>query len=225
MPETGGLFIIDGESAGSTPWEFDSLSEEGSNTVALAAAAKNNGDYGYKITFDGTNDYAYGIKTFVEQTELYVRLYVYFPAGLDLGGAYANHFILRLFDGGTYIAGLGVRSTLSTPSTPNQWYFDYRFAAGYAAGLTTNTWHYIEIRFLQHGSAGGAEGWINGDAIFSDVNQAEAAAVDTIHVGAPGGGSIPGAADYLYIDDIKADTSYIGAYSVGGIVVLRRRRM
>ncbi len=65
MPETGGLFIIDGESAGSTPWEFDSLSEEGSNTVALAAAAKNNGDYGYKITFDGTSDYAYVFKTFV----------------------------------------------------------------------------------------------------------------------------------------------------------------
>ena len=37
--ETGGLFVIDGEDAGTTPWEFDSIVEPGTSTFALPDSA------------------------------------------------------------------------------------------------------------------------------------------------------------------------------------------
>ena len=76
MPELDdGVFLIDGESAGSTPWEWDSLTEEGTMTLALDPNADSGNDgsgtNGYTMTGDGTNNIACGVYSFADQADFY----------------------------------------------------------------------------------------------------------------------------------------------------------
>ncbi len=228
MPETGGLFIIDGESAGSTPWEFSSIVEDGTNTFSLQAAAKNHGDNGYRALMDGSNQLAYGRLNIVGQGEIYCRAYLYLSNNFDLG---ANYDVLGIFSlriGGTTSISFGLRSEGATVAS--QW----RITGTGVTGLNTNTnfsfltWHYVELYFLQETGGGGngvAKVWIDGDLVLDQSGISIGSGdISRIYVGSAGGAT-PNNGDFIYFDDIKADTSPVGAYpAAGGIVILRRRR-
>ena len=196
MPESGGLFIIDGEDAGSTPWEFDSLSEEGGNTIALDAAAKNNGDNGYKITFDGSGDFAYGIKGHVAQTELYVRLYIYIPSSLQFNSSFDVQSVLEMRDS-VSVCKMGFRS--GATQDPAQWSMSWRFTDTFSStNFSMDTWHYIELRFLKDnvGTSGGAQMWVDGDLIATDLDQAADYDPDEMRIGAHFGSTNPDAGSF-----------------------------
>lgn len=223
------IFNINGENAGSTPWEFDSLSEEGSNTIALNAAAKCHGDYGYRITFDGTNDVAYGVIGFSEQGDMYVRKYIKIPSTFDCGGAFSEIRTLGLYDGGTWVCGMGFKTEGAGPST---WLMRYRFTSlTDNTNFTMDTWHYIDFYFNNDAAAGGCTMWVDGDQILTDMDQDSSAYLpDSAQIGSIYCGNPPSADDYFDIDTILADTSGpIGPYGGGGSIVpllseQRRRR-
>lgn len=215
MAESGGLFILDGEDAGSAPWEFTVIYKDATNVFALDAAAKNNGSYGYSATFDGTDDICNGTLTFTERTEIYVRAYVYIHSNFSFS-APAECISLRLGDGSVTLCEVRIRRTTAGAGNPEAWRIIGQdlTTTGTGTNFSIGAWHYIEIHWLAGtGADGGAQVWIDGDSVFSEFdNNLTAYAVDRIQVGNTASGANPVADSVLYFDDIKGDTSYIGAY-------------
>ncbi len=232
-----GLFLIDGEDAGSTPWEFDSVIVGGSNTFALDVAAKNNGTYGYKASFVGSppDRNSRGIKTLSDPSTIYVRAYVFLSAGFAMGAAYENLQLLALVDGMTDIIVLGVYEH-DGGELARWWKISEVGGVGEENDTTNfslNAWHYLEIKFVAGtGSDGIVECRVDGTVLFGGADtglSSSALAPDTLQVGAQADrGQEPVNGSFIYFDDIKAATDdWVGAYSDagGGIIVLRRRRM
>lgn len=212
MAETGGLFILDGEDAGTTPWEFSSLVVGGTATFALDADAKNNGTYGYTAHGDGTNA-CYGKKSFAEQAEIYVRFYVYIPSTSSFA-TWDYPILAELIDGtDTTVWAFGVHTT----SGPAEWFAKYDEASAQTSNtnFSVDAWHRVEIRFLSASSNGGIQVWIDGDAVaaLSDFdNNSSALVPDNLWIGSVTAGKL-GSGGEVFYDDIKADTSAIGEYS------------
>jgi len=210
--ETGGLFILDGEDAGSTPWEWTSINNSGSATFALDGAAKNNGSYGYTFTPDSTNT-AYGRKTFTAIDEIYVRFYIFIPTGFNVGTGAGEYVDVAMFNA---VLSDEIRFGIYTTSggVPNSWRFWVNYTPQYSTtNFSLNSWHRIEIRYYKYASTGGGELWIDGTSVLSDYDQTISAQASSFYLGCELATSAPGAGDVLYFDDIKADTSPVGAYS------------
>lgn len=237
MAESGGLLIIDGEDAGSTPWEFDSLTEAGSNTFALDGDAANNGSYGYKATLDGSNADAHGVVAFGSaQSDIYVRTYVYISSGLSVGdGGYNYLSFLYISDSaggeGNTCAFFAVRNYGGNEVA--HWYVGGNGASDVstATNFSVGAWHYVELHYVEDASVGGIEAWVDGTQIVDDIDQdSSGRSASRIYAGAGpvGAGVIDDAADFIYIDDLKADTSYVGAYSASSAnavpILLNQRR-
>lgn len=221
MAESGGLFILDGEDAGSTPWEFDSVTNEGSNVFSLQAGAKNNGTYGYSIVFDGINNDCYALKAFASaKNEVYVRAYVYIDSTLVIP-AWGVLGLFSIRDGTTILCKAWVRNNTGSAAVPNTWRVGGQDLTTVlsATNYSTDTWHYIELHWKKgSGADGGAQVWVDGDSILNEFdNNLTAYAADDIMIGTQFDALPAANGDFLYFDDIKADTSYIGAYSDSGL--------
>ncbi len=230
MAETGGLFIADAEENNLD--EFDSTFVQGTNTIAAAAAAKNQGSYGFLLSYSGSDNQIYGEKAFTEEAEVYARIYFRFDANFNLA-AWQIYTILTIYDGtivgGTLIAEVAAMNLTGSTAVPG--YVDINGASitetWSAFTWEVNTFYLVELRYKSNNGAGGAEAWINEVKKVTKMDENTSAnganrivMGSVIHVG-------PNAACEVWMDDLKLDTSYIGAYSDagGGIVVLRRRRM
>ncbi|KKK81416.1 hypothetical protein LCGC14_2813650, partial [marine sediment metagenome] len=206
MAETGGLFVIDAETGDIS--QFTSVTQEGSNTFTADVAAKNNGTYGFKLLYDGTNEGNFGLKSVAPQSDIYLRFYIYIVADSRANGEF-NGFI-HFKDSG-------------------EWALDFRFyrvtgGVGYrlwvnngGAGIINRsgnlvisdaTWTRFEIRYLQDAVNGGCQVWINGVSDASSfITNTSAYDVTEIGIGTLYG-QAPDLNDTIYLDDIKADTSY-----------------
>ncbi len=218
MAETGGIFIIDGEDAGTTPWEFDSINEDLSSTFALAGAAANNGSNGYEATFDGVDITCHGVFGFAQQSEIFIRFYLFVPTGFTIGSTSGRYTtIFDLGDGGFVGATIRIRTT--TGGVVNQIGGSYRTEAFTfeSTFFSVNAWHYIEVRFLNDAFNGGMEWWVDGNLISQDLDQDTSSRfMDGFRIGGISSNDQPGANDSFYIDDIKADTSQVGAFPPAG---------
>jgi len=205
------IFEITGEGAGESPWEFDSIQNEGSCVFALDNAVKHGGSNSYSVTYDGTNDEAYGVKAFAEQGELFIRTYIYIPSDFDFAGQTQYNRVLYLKDGGTDIVYWGFKSGAGT-SDPDRWVLSYRFNNQESTqNFSLGEWHYVELRYYPDGSAGGATLSVDGDVVLSDLDQAASYAPDTVWVGSAFAQGPPGNGEVFYVDDIKAaDAGPIG---------------
>jgi hypothetical protein len=216
MAETGGLWIIDGEDAGSTPWEWSTITNGGSATFALDASAKQYGDYGYLFTSNGLDD-AYGRYNFTARDEIYVRFYLFIPTGFNIGTGAGEQMYIAMFNA---VLGDEVRFGINTKAggVPFSYILWVNYVSNYSADdtVTLNAWNCIEIRYLKHATAGGAELWINGSKLISDLDQAIAAQASQFYLGCQYQTSAIGAGDNLSFDDVKADTAYVGAYAAAG---------
>jgi len=211
------LFLINGEDAGTTPWEFDSITNEGSNVFTLDSDATHRGTNGYSVTFDGTNNDCYAVKAFdVSQDEVYVRGYVYIDSGFTLP-EYQTTQLLTIRDGSTLLADIRIRRGASGSGVPTQWQI-----RGQDITSTTSTtnfslgaWHCIEAHWKAGtGADGGVELWVDGNSAFSEMdNNLTVYSADDITIGTYWE-AVPANGDYLYFDDIKASTEPIGAYNV-----------
>lgn len=220
MAESTGIFLIDGESAGSTPWEFDSISESGSNTFALSSAAANNGSYGYKLTWDGTNEGCYATKdqAFSTPNDFYLRFYIYIPSGqtIDSSGYLG---LMNLVDFTTYAVYSYIKA--DGTGTPERWRFVLQGITSYESNtnFTMDAWHYVEVHYVQSSTVGGIQVWVDGDSIIDDLTNDTSGAgweIDSVQFGDNAGrsiGTFDTNGDYIYLDDIKADSSAIGAYT------------
>lgn len=213
MAETGGLWILDGEDAGSTPWEWTAITNAGSATFALDAAAKQNGDYGYTFDTNGT-DLANGRKAITPIDEIYVRFYIFIPTGFTIGTGPGNYMNVAWFNAGDEVK-FGFAG--AEGGVPTKWVARVGYDQTYpTTNFSLNEWHCIEIRYLKHASAGGAEFWVDGDSAASDLDQAQNVQATNFYLGASYISDVIGAGDNIYFDDIKADTSPVGAYSAAG---------
>jgi hypothetical protein len=220
MPETSNIAVIDGEDAGTTPWEFDALVEEGSNTLALDASAKNNGVSGYKGTLNNNNDRCYGVKS-LSGADVFLRSYVYFPSS---DYPYSQSETPRI---GKWFS---IRS--STQELAAIWLSfgsggitKYRFSYYYteatseelSGALSLGAWHYIELHYKVHALDGIAELLIDGEEIISipELNTGGniiASAWLGQYYGYYPGDITNG--EYFYLDDIVANTTGpIGPYA------------
>jgi hypothetical protein len=216
MAEATGVFLIDGEDAGSTPWEFAYLTQEGTNTIALAAAALNNGSYGYRVAFDGTNEGCYGTYSYTNQTDLYFRFYVRINTGFNTpsDGLVA---LCSWYAGGSVAARVGILSDGGT--TPNTWRLinDWAGSASQTSGFAIGSWVRIEVRLVVHASTGGWQVWVNGTFLEDHLTFNTAGyATNSIRIGNDLAFAVPGSGDSIDFDDLKCDTAYIGAYAAAG---------
>jgi hypothetical protein len=198
---------IDGEDAGSTPWEFTALLEEAGNTFALDADAKSHGSYGYKASLGGINDQAMGYITFANQSELYVRAYFKVSAGFSFGTAWHQTRIISLYDD-EWVGLVNFRIQADAGLVAYRWQITgENLATGTdETTFSLNEWHCLELYWVKHASIGGAKVWVDGVEIYSDLdNNTSARDCDRLYAGS--GGDLPDAGGYVYFDDIKIDST------------------
>ncbi len=231
MAETGGLVVIDLEENDLA--EFTDTTAEAGNTIAASTDYILHGSYSLKITFGGSNNGAWGYYTFgAGQTTVYCRIYFHIDTLSMAENDYIDLFSLKDgADSGSLIMGVRIYDK----GVPGEYglYVEARENGGGQIRVNkTNdsiflddTDYYIEV-YWKAGAGDGEDGfWINGVEEYTASGKTnDNFNIDTIVVG-DREGSVP-TGGTIYIDDIKADTSPVGAYPVaGGIVVLRRRRM
>lgn len=219
MAETADIFVIDGEDAGTTPWEWDSLVEEAGNTVTLSAANPAHGSYSYEIAFGGSNDRVYATVSFTELTEIYFRFYFEFNQfSADTGeirllylsdiGVNACGFLYLQGTG----AGNGIGYTLLHRDNTG-----LRTAVDHSADeiFFPNTRYWIDIHWVQGSSNdGGIEMLLNGVAQGGETNRTnDDFTPDALWVGNIYAPWNPANGTKYYIDDfLAATTGWIGAY-------------
>ena len=215
MAETANIFVIDGEAAGTTPWEWTSLTEEGSNTFALDPNAKNNGVNGYKATLDGTNDLCYGEKSIAgTPSTIYIRGYFYFPSSnypYSQAGT-ARYFNLCAIRSATQDLALLRITAGSSGITKTIFYYrtDTTLNQALSGSISTGAWHYIELYYKIHASSGEASLWIDGSLETAKTGLNTSSNTITNYRAGILYGQTPTDMDpneYFYIDDVLANTT------------------
>lgn len=213
MAESGGLFIIDAETNDLSQFNED-IVQEGSCTIAASVSAKNNGSYGLLLTGDGTNDRfsgTYDLGAGGVQAEIYARCYIYIPSTLRTTGAWYNVFVMWLANGG-HICRMGFQANAS--AVPLRWSV---YLGATAITSTTNfsmdAWHRLELHYVKEADTGGIEAWVDGTSIGTDLDQTTTQDVRYCEFGCTSNSNPLTDEHYFHLDDIKVDTSPVGAYS------------
>lgn len=219
MAETTGLALINFETGDISQLTGTSLGS-GNSLSALAAAAAH-GSYGCKATYGGTAGGAYGYKTLgASRTELYSRFYFYVPTIFSQTTG-ALPYIAAITDASANII-VGLRTTFSgTTFSLNRMYY-YRDSGtstfvDITGTVTRDAWHYIELHFKASSAVGANDGiaecWYDG------TSKASVTTVDsdtlncvTAQMGLRASG-VPTSDSYVYYDDFKLNSAYIGAYA------------
>lgn len=225
MAETADLFVIDGEDAGANPWEFDSITKQGSCDFSLQASAKHAGSNGYMMQGDGVNNLIRGNKTLVDEQDFYSRVYVKIPSGIadTVGGPMSLYLpLLAAWDGSDAIFSIGLRFQTNDAQG---WYVHNIYEDVYnhiATNYSEDAWHYLEMRNFLDGVDGHFTAKIDGTQVHDFApGDLSFFAVDKMTLGSfshTGGNAILGNGDQIFFDDFLGDTNgWIGSYSGGGI--------
>jgi hypothetical protein len=220
------LLTIEGESGGAHPWEFTDCLVGTSNTFELSTSAVHLGTNGYRATYAGTIDAAYGYLDIASATEIYYREYVRISAGFSLGANYQSIPILYLRSTVTNVVYVEIYDS-DADKIADRWFVHGTGIANVntATNFSLNAWHLVEVHWLAGtGANGGAEVKIDGTSIYSDLDHdLTAYAITRIAVGDNGiNGCSPVAGGVIDYDDVKAlDTGWVGA-AAGGHPAMKR---
>lgn len=206
----GVLFDADGEDAGSTPWEWTTLYENGTDNVFdLSSAKANNGTYSYRRHVATAGDHLLAATAAItDSSEVFFRFYVWIPSYAQTGWSIEG--IAALCDGDIYTRPL----TLFIENTgdsgdPDRWYWNYGGTTGNSAtNFSVDAWHCIEMHYLGV-EAGKIEIWVDEDEIL-DTGELDLSANSIDVVGCGSMQSVSRGVTDFYYDDIKAATEYIG---------------
>ena len=238
MGETADILVIDGESGGSTPWEFDSITEDGSCVFQQSSGAAIHGSGGYEAvpTNNNTDNDMYGTKSFSSQSDMYLRYY--FKVSSDWVCSDDEGFYVRpLYENIYYTILLLFKYDLAnTAFGVNVYFRDTSGAVLLTERLEENviyrgTSYCFEFRYVSHASTGGASFWL--DQVLQDSDYTKDTSTFTPNILTPGiqgfYGSPTITAGKLYFDDIVLSTTGpIGAYSGptggGGSIIQNTRR-
>ncbi len=223
---------INAETGDTSQW---SSTVVGTNSMDVIAAAKNNGTYGFELDYAGSDGDLYGRADFSAQTQIYVRFYAWWPTGAwpdSHQGTSRYGALIEILDGSDNIL---TKIRMQYSSTSLQTYRVYhRDSASLTFTseenvFTADQWTRVEMLWKQGNGNGEVRLWIDGSEVFTKTDLTVATETATyVLIGHHIVTGAPTASQYIYLDDIKANTTGpIGAYvdAPGGIVVLRRRRM
>lgn len=214
--ETGGVFAAGFETGDLT--QFTSYSHPDAATLTIDTGTVNNGTYSCKFN-PGTYEEAYLTKTYttISSGSVYLRAYFYFPTGC-FGNSISNIKPLTINSGGSERMNLAIDTNASAQMRLRSWINSpaVTIYTGTYGEVSYDAWHYIEIRYKIDGSTGGGEVWLDGTSKGSSYVSNVSATSDRLIVGQYGwlsSGVLGGA---FYFDDVKCDTSPIGAFSASG---------
>jgi len=225
--ETGGIFVsgIEDEVDAFTT-DFTGKSTDGSNTVLTQQAEKKSGEDGAETDFDGSSEDAYFYKTLSDLTDDYYRIYFKLNSDYAHAGSYQSTMLFSLWDATTCVLQLSIVNDATAGYQTFKYKMDVNGASkttiynGSYGEVTLNTWHYAEIRWVAGtGADGGGQLWVDGASKGSNFTLDQTAyAIDQMRIGNTSGmygaSNNPVAASDVYYDDIKVDTSPIGASSL-----------
>jgi hypothetical protein len=221
MAEATGLFLADIEENDLA--EFDSITQEGSNTFVASASAALHGSYGARATFDGTNNDAYGVKSITARTEMWARCYFRLSADFDGNTGYLYPLVIK--SGTTNYIYPRFIVTAGAVSI-SRFYHYADSGAVYAAvsqAVSKNVTHYIEVYFKAASAPGANDGIARlyfDETLISEVTgvDSDTRTVDGIYTGQRGT-IIPTSGSIIDIDDVKMDSAYIGEYTDAGSII------
>jgi len=217
---------ITSESAGASPYEFTAVTVEAGTTFAPSTDDKYAGSYSYKAAFDGSDNSAYGSKSFTENKSCYFKFYFKFNTGFAIPGDIAI-FLGR--DSTTNIIYFYINSSLSL------YRLQHRIDSGAAytdpaspPTITLNEWHCIELYYKSASAAGANDGeaWIkyDGTTIASATElDNDTIACDNFRVGNTLT-TVPGAGSIMFFDDIEGLDAVPGGGAVAGAVLYYHHR-
>jgi hypothetical protein len=209
--ETGGSFASGFETAALGDWTGTTTTGA---SIARSATAKHNTTYGmlYTVT-DAASCQGWASKTFTEISSgsVYARFYFYIPTGTV--STSKTWSLFKLFDGATDVFVVqaiadGAGALTLNAYINNPW---AQISTGTTA-ISRDAWHYIEVKYTIHATTGGGEVWFDGASKGSNaLKDTSALKPDNIQIGQTGFGTISALNSTAYFDDVKVDTSAIGA--------------
>jgi hypothetical protein len=213
--EWSGLALMNAETGDTT--QFTSVNQSlGSYFVAEQDAAFTlYGSYGYKVGFFSNAALCYGSTTFANQSEVYIRAYMYIGPNYKVTAAGNSIRVLSLLSTGSqelvslYLLANGATNSINAWST----FIDTIGFTTSTTNFTTGNYHKIELHFKAGtGANGGGQIWVDDALLASNLTlNLSSFLANTILVGpsTTGINSIQGS--YLYFDDIKVDSFPTGA--------------
>lgn len=214
MAETGGLAVLDAEEGDTSEWSSTVVTS--GMTFDAHADALNHGSYGFRSISDGVGENARGILTFTEQSEVYVRFYLYIDPTAMSYAQNTGHTICDVLDNATGITLYLFREAAGSGNL-DSWrlYNDITGSSYDGTGFARGEWLRVEIHAKRAASGVTIELIVNGTTVFQVSANTEALYWDRISLGYRA--VTPANGNYIYLDDVKLDTTGpIGAYSDAG---------
>lgn len=194
---------ITAESAGSSPYEFSSVTVETDNVFAPSTEQAYAGSYSYKAAYGGTNDQCYGRKDFSESNTAYIIARIYIPSTFQI--PVGTNYTLTLCDGNTYLFHFWIiRET--GHDAPNTLYANARGGSyGNISGFATDSWITMKMWF-KTATTGNKDGeakiWIGDTEQYSSSHNTTFLP-DNIKVGGWASANVPESGSAIYYDEIE----------------------
>ena len=218
MAEATGIMLLNAEDNSESGL---TITEEGSNNFSIATGAALHGSYGYNFAFSGNSgeNLLYFTKQFTAGSDIYARCYFYIPSSFSSSTSYLSILSIMRSDG---VANYTVYARLYNASGAIKFdrlaYIDN--TGGSYISLNTSvsrdTLHYMELRFKAGNGDGLVECWLDG----TKIGEVTGLTNNNYQSGYIRAGNareaVPTSGSVFYIDDIKVDSSYIGAYADSG---------
>ena len=205
--------IADGEENDETDW--DTVTETGTGTLDVAAAAKKNGSYGWSVTFDGSGNEAYGIFT-DPSAETAFTLETWFDPNSFTATSDSAYWYLILGRSATPASFVAVIAYETAAHGHRLRLWTKNDANATVAGTTqtiSDDWHKVRLVYRASASAGADDGYcaLYVDDIWVDALtglDTDTWTLDSIRFGNTGNDA--GTVGTIYMDDCQwADGLYI----------------
>ncbi len=183
--------------------EFTSVTEEGTCDISANNTNPDTGTYAFRCLWDGTNESVYGLKTFSNQSEAWLKARIRIDSTLNWSSTFRSIRVLGLFDGSIAVFEMGISRRAG--SVPEAWYYYDRTNTQYpTTNFSRSEYHTVKMQFIKGtGADGVARLWIDGDLAYekTDLNFS-AYDIDGIRVGGFSGNS-PDANSVVEFDNIE----------------------
>lgn len=173
MAEFADIAVIDCENPGeSSPYEFDSITLQGGNTLVPDSGLVLHGTQSYKIVFDGVSGWAWGDKNFTANDLVYIRKYFYLPLA---NFPYKTHSTDRIWNllqimygASTYLLLARLKTGGTSNCTFNQVVWQdsagpHTETLGVPVPVSLDAPHYMELVRYRHASAGYVRIFLDGE--------------------------------------------------------------
>jgi hypothetical protein len=194
--------------------EFDQDEASSGETRTVQSTEKHHGTYAAKFTSDGSGTYEYSrvVWDSISYDDFYARAYFKIAShGADSNGEFVK-LIRGRASGEPDVVTVGIFNLSGTV----YWWLEIRDGAGWvelrsdAFDAGTN-WFCLEVHWVKHATAGGAQVWVNGESVYSDFTRDtdNFGNIIELEFGIPSCNHL-GTTNEIYMDCVMVDDEYIG---------------